>query len=158
MNIFWVDWNGRSNRFWVRFFTRHIIRSLLTPSYSSTHKGIRIQQAWNVSERGGRATASILNSNEDKRIFLISILPPDRCISTLDRKCYPGDYQPGTDVVEYLQTTVELFRLLPTFDWLASAGIVPSSSRTYTLEQFQAVSRANTGYASPLPSLLFTRC
>lgn len=48
--------------------------------------------------------------------------------------------------MQFFQRTVALFRALPSFSWLTSAGIVPSTSATYTLAQLQAVANANFGH------------
>ncbi|KAK8091012.1 ribonuclease T2-like protein [Apiospora phragmitis] len=59
------------------------------------------------------------------------------CISTLEPTCY-ADYQPTQEVGDYFTRAVGLFKDLPTHEWLAAAGIVPSTSATYTLEAVQA--------------------
>lgn len=53
------------------------------------------------------------------------------CISTLNPKCYTN-YSPQEEVVDYFQTAVDLFKTLPSYQWLSDAGIVPSDSTTYT--------------------------
>ena len=53
------------------------------------------------------------------------------CISTFDTKCYTG-YTPQEEVRDFFNDTVQLYKTLPTYTWLANAGIVPSSSKTYT--------------------------
>ncbi|KAE9378491.1 putative ribonuclease T2 [Stipitochalara longipes BDJ] len=54
------------------------------------------------------------------------------CISTLNPSCYI-DYSVGEEAVSFFTTVVDLFRTLPTYKWLAEAGITPSSSQTYAL-------------------------
>ncbi|KAJ4418727.1 Ribonuclease T2 precursor (RNase T2) [Gnomoniopsis sp. IMI 355080] len=49
------------------------------------------------------------------------------CVSTLDPSCYT-DYETGIEAVDFFQITVDLFLSLV----LYAAGIVPSSSKTYT--------------------------
>jgi ribonuclease T2 len=77
------------------------------------------------------------------------------CISTLETACY-ADYYPQQEVVDYFNKTVEIFQKLPTYQvrnpldryfdlilltvilkTLASAGIVPSHTETYTLDEIQ---------------------
>lgn len=58
------------------------------------------------------------------------------CINTLEPGCYTG-YTPQEEVVDYFNITVSLFKALPTYETLANAGIVPSTSRTYTSRQIQ---------------------
>ncbi|KAK4992984.1 Ribonuclease T2 precursor (RNase T2) [Elasticomyces elasticus] len=53
------------------------------------------------------------------------------CISTLETSCYTN-YQPQEEVVDFFQKTVDLFKNLTSYAWLSEAGIVPSSSATYT--------------------------
>jgi ribonuclease T2 len=67
------------------------------------------------------------------------------CMNTLNPECYP-DYQPTDEVVDYFERAVSLFKTLPTYDWLAAAGIVPSSTETYTLAAIQAVLTAHHGH------------
>jgi len=54
------------------------------------------------------------------------------CISTLDPSCYTG-YTTGEEAVDFFTKVVSLFKTLPTYTWLANAGITPSSSKTYKL-------------------------
>nr|OQO17948.1 hypothetical protein B0A51_12104 [Rachicladosporium sp. CCFEE 5018] len=49
------------------------------------------------------------------------------CMSTFDPPCYPN-YTPRTE---------SLFQELPSYDWLAAAGILPSTTVKYTPQQFQ---------------------
>ncbi|KAK2732659.1 ribonuclease T2-like [Myotisia sp. PD_48] len=58
------------------------------------------------------------------------------CISTLETKCYSG-YIPQEEVADYFQKSVDLFKGLNTYKILADAGIVPHSSKTYTLGELE---------------------
>ena len=53
------------------------------------------------------------------------------CLSTLEPKCYPN-YKPSMEAVDYFEKAVELFKQLPSYKWLEEAGIVPSTTATYT--------------------------
>lgn len=53
------------------------------------------------------------------------------CISTLEPSCYTN-YVPQEEVVDFFNTVVNLFKTLPSYTWLSNAGILPSSSATYT--------------------------
>ncbi|KAF2144502.1 uncharacterized protein K452DRAFT_325066 [Aplosporella prunicola CBS 121167] len=66
------------------------------------------------------------------------------CISTLSPKCY-DDYVPTQEVPDFFQKTVELFKSLPSYEWLSEAGITPSSSKTYTFAEIQKVLSAKHG-------------
>ncbi|KAI4152687.1 MAG: hypothetical protein LQ340_002770 [Diploschistes diacapsis] len=70
------------------------------------------------------------------------------CISTFDTKCY-ASYQTGEELVDFYNTTVNLFKTLPTYTWLANAGITPSTSRTYTSSAILAALKAQHG-ANPV--------
>ena len=59
------------------------------------------------------------------------------CISTLNPNCYT-DYQPTEEVPDFFERTVDLFKSLPSYDWLKQAGIEPSTSKTYALSDIQS--------------------
>ncbi|RWA10200.1 hypothetical protein EKO27_g4911 [Xylaria grammica] len=67
------------------------------------------------------------------------------CMSTLNPECY-DNYQPTDEVADFFTRAVSLFKTLPTYDWLAAAGIVPSSTQTYTLAAIQEVLTAHHGH------------
>jgi ribonuclease T2 len=58
------------------------------------------------------------------------------CISTLEPDCYT-DHKPTEEVVDYFQKAVDLFKTLPSYEWLKAAGIEPSTTQTYTFQQIQ---------------------
>ena len=55
------------------------------------------------------------------------------CYNTLQPSCLPSGSPRGAEAVAYFGRIVELFQRLPTYEWLASAGITPST-RTYDLD------------------------
>lgn len=59
------------------------------------------------------------------------------CISTLEPDCYTG-YTPQEEVVAYFQKTVDLFKTLDSYSFLSAAGILPSTSKTYTAAEINA--------------------
>jgi ribonuclease T2 len=59
------------------------------------------------------------------------------CVSTLDTRCYT-EYRAQQEVVDYFNITTSLFTTLPTYETLATAGVLPSESRTWTEEEIQA--------------------
>ncbi|KAH9812186.1 putative RNase T2 family protein [Teratosphaeria destructans] len=68
------------------------------------------------------------------------------CISTFDPDCYTN-YQPTEEVPDFFNRTVALFKSLPTYQWLADAGIIPSSSATYSASAIQsALSKNRDGH------------
>ncbi|KAJ5095373.1 hypothetical protein NUU61_004729 [Penicillium alfredii] len=58
------------------------------------------------------------------------------CVSTLETQCYE-DYIPQQEVVDYFDKTVEVFKTVPSFEFLANAGILPSNSETYALADIE---------------------
>ncbi|KAH9905840.1 ribonuclease T2-like protein [Xylariomycetidae sp. FL2044] len=67
------------------------------------------------------------------------------CVSTLEPACFGSGYEPTEEVPYYFNTTVALFKSLPTYTWLADAGITPSASETYALSDIQAALSRNHG-------------
>ncbi|KAL1310471.1 hypothetical protein AAFC00_000763 [Neodothiora populina] len=68
------------------------------------------------------------------------------CYSTFDVPCYGPEYVEHEEVVDFFQTAIMYYRRLPTWDFLASAGIKPSNTTTYSLSSFQ--SALNKGYGA----------
>lgn len=66
------------------------------------------------------------------------------CLSTLKPNCYTN-YAPQEEVVDYFTKTVSLFQSLPSYTWLSNAGIVPSSTATYTSAAILAALKAPRG-------------
>ncbi|KAF2738288.1 ribonuclease T2 [Polyplosphaeria fusca] len=58
------------------------------------------------------------------------------CISTLEPDCYT-EHKATEEVVDFFQKAVDLFKGLPSYEWLAAAGITPSTSKTYTTQAIQ---------------------
>jgi ribonuclease T2 len=69
------------------------------------------------------------------------------CMSTLKPTCIASG---GPDAVAYFSRTVGLFKTLPTYEWLASQGITPSTTQTYTLSQLTSALKAASGYTPAL--------
>ena len=59
------------------------------------------------------------------------------CISTLEPECYT-DHKATEEVVDYFQKAVDLFKQLPSYEWLKAAGIEPSTDKTWTSTQIQS--------------------
>jgi ribonuclease T2 len=68
------------------------------------------------------------------------------CYSTLKPKCLPPGSPRGTEAVLFFQRVVELFKQLPTYNWLAQQGITPSESRTHTLSELLDALKQASGY------------
>ncbi|KAF8632964.1 hypothetical protein AX15_001561 [Amanita polypyramis BW_CC] len=67
------------------------------------------------------------------------------CTSTFNVACYGPGYIKHQDVVDFFDATVRAFRHYPTFDMLASYGILPSNKTSYTLAQFQSAILSQIG-------------
>ncbi|GLB35849.1 putative RNase T2 family protein [Lyophyllum shimeji] len=73
------------------------------------------------------------------------------CMSTLRTTCLPSGSAQGAEAVAFFQTVVRLFKTLPTYTWLANAGILPSSTATYTLSALtSALTSASGGFTPAL--------
>ena len=68
------------------------------------------------------------------------------CISTLKPSCYTN-YVAKQEAVDFFNKAVALFKTLPSYTWLSAAGIVPSSTATYTLAAIQSALTSNFGSA-----------
>jgi ribonuclease T2 len=66
------------------------------------------------------------------------------CVSTMNPECYP-DSPPHREVLDFFTITTGLFRTLDTYATLAAAGIVPSDTQTYSLDQLLAPLAAQHG-------------
>lgn len=60
------------------------------------------------------------------------------CYSTFDLPCYGPQYVEHEDVIDFFQTAVLYYERLPTYTWLANAGIVPSNTTKYSLADIQS--------------------
>ncbi|TFK77411.1 base non-specific acid ribonuclease [Pluteus cervinus] len=72
------------------------------------------------------------------------------CMSTLQPSCRDGNHPRGFEAVIYFQTAVKLFESFPTYQWLASAGITPSSHRAYRREEILSALSSASGVTPSL--------
>nr|BAD90810.1 RNase Gf29 [Grifola frondosa]BAD90811.1 RNase Gf29 [Grifola frondosa] len=72
------------------------------------------------------------------------------CYSTLEPSCLPSGSPTGAEAVAFFNTVVKLFQTLPTYDWLANAGITPSTSKTFTLSTLTSALKAASGVTPAL--------
>ncbi|KAI0404418.1 ribonuclease T2 family protein [Xylaria palmicola] len=68
------------------------------------------------------------------------------CFSTFDTECYGPAYAPREEVPEFFATVATYFERLPTWRWLADAGIAPSNRTAYALADLQGALRAGFGH------------
>ena len=66
------------------------------------------------------------------------------CLNTLNPSCY-SNYKQNENVYDYYSLVYQLFQKLPTYQWLVSAGIKPSTTATYTLSQIQSALKSKFG-------------
>ncbi|KAH7916454.1 ribonuclease T2 [Hygrophoropsis aurantiaca] len=71
------------------------------------------------------------------------------CYSTLEPSCLPSGSPAGAEAVAFFETVVRLFQTLPTYTWLAEAGITPTSDSTFTLEELLSALEAGSGGYTP---------
>jgi len=67
------------------------------------------------------------------------------CISTLEPSCFHTK-KPNPDSVAYFNRAVSVFKTLPTYNFLAKKGILPTTKKTYTLGEIQGAVRYATGH------------
>ncbi|KAF4464393.1 ribonuclease t2 family [Fusarium albosuccineum] len=95
-----------------------------------------------VSKFLGNSTLSYINKfwlsddGNDESLWEHEWNKHGTCISTLEPDCYT-DYQTGAEAADYVKRLVSLFKELPTYQWLAEAGIKPSDSQTYTASEIE---------------------
>lgn len=56
------------------------------------------------------------------------------CVKTIRPQCY-GNFQNDRNVYDYFKVATNLYKSLPTFEFLKEEGIVPSNEKTYTKKQ-----------------------
>ncbi|CEJ84511.1 Putative Ribonuclease T2 family protein [[Torrubiella] hemipterigena] len=61
------------------------------------------------------------------------------CFSTFQTECYGPKAPKYADLFEFFETVIYYFRQVPTWSWLANAGIRPSNTTSYTLSDIQGV-------------------
>ncbi|ODQ67655.1 ribonuclease T2 [Nadsonia fulvescens var. elongata DSM 6958] len=87
------------------------------------------------------------NNGFDERLWLHEFNKHGTCMSTIKSNCYKKDVEPYQYIIDFFQTTLDLYDQLPTFEWLQDAGILPSTETTYTLQEIQsALSKQFNGF------------
>lgn len=70
------------------------------------------------------------------------------CIKTNSPACYGDSFQQDENVYNFYKVAVDLYQKYPTYQFLTNAGIVPSTSQTYTFDQIsQALSSNFNGHS-----------
>ncbi|KAJ7700505.1 ribonuclease [Mycena rosella] len=78
-------------------------------------------------------------------LYSVFTLSQALLLSTLNVECLPIGSPTGAEAVIYLNTVA-----LPTYQWLAAAGITPSPSTTHTLADLTAAIKAGFGFIPAL--------
>lgn len=76
-------------------------------------------------------------SGDDDKLWVHEFNKHGTCMSTLNPSCYDDDSPLNQNVIDFFQTTVDVWEQLPTYKFLTEAGIFPSETETFTVEQFQ---------------------
>ncbi|KAI0970090.1 ribonuclease T2 family protein [Xylaria arbuscula] len=61
------------------------------------------------------------------------------CYSTFDTECYGPEYVQHEEIVDFYSTVVSYYQQLPTWRWLAEAGIEPSNKTGYSISRIEDV-------------------
>ncbi|GEQ68144.1 hypothetical protein JCM33374_g1811 [Metschnikowia sp. JCM 33374] len=72
------------------------------------------------------------------------------CIGTEHPQCWGDNFEPNENIYEYFRKAVALYASYPTFQYLKSAQIVPSSTQTYTYDQILEAIKSNVNGIVPL--------
>lgn len=72
------------------------------------------------------------------------------CMSTIAPDCLPEGSKTGLDAASYFQLAADAFKSLPTYEFLASAGIEPDETKTHTLEDLTSAIKEAHGFVPAL--------
>ncbi|OIW27128.1 ribonuclease T2 [Coniochaeta ligniaria NRRL 30616] len=60
------------------------------------------------------------------------------CFSSFDVECYGPQYVQHQEVVDFFETVISYYQILPTWGWLRAKDIAPSNETAYSLTSIQA--------------------
>lgn len=60
------------------------------------------------------------------------------CFSTFDVPCYGPSYVQHEELADFYESAIKYYKRLPTWGWLAQAGIRPSNTTGYSLTDLQS--------------------
>lgn len=87
------------------------------------------------------------NAGPDSELWLHEFNKHATCMATVNPACYPSTANKYQYVADFYNTVISLQKTLPTYDFLASAGISPSTTKQYTkTEILNAFSNSPFGY------------
>ncbi|CAH2353923.1 ribonuclease T2-like [[Candida] railenensis] len=85
-------------------------------------------------------------NGNDESLWMHEFNKHGTCIKTLRPTCYsPSQFSNHENVYDFFNISVNLFRKYPTFEFLASEGIVPSLDKTYTKKEIDDALSKNFG-------------
>ncbi|GEQ68411.1 hypothetical protein JCM33374_g2079 [Metschnikowia sp. JCM 33374] len=65
------------------------------------------------------------------------------CIQTNRPECYGDSFQQDQNIYNFYRIAYDLYEKYPTYQFLTNAGIVPSTSQTYTFDQISSALSSN---------------
>ncbi|KAH3688795.1 hypothetical protein WICPIJ_000239 [Wickerhamomyces pijperi] len=68
------------------------------------------------------------------------------CFSTLNQRCFGDSYVKNEAVFDFFNISMNLFKTVPTYDWLLEEGIYPSTTKEYTKEEILGALRKHYGF------------
>ncbi|KAJ3029089.1 ribonuclease T2-like [Rhizophlyctis rosea] len=72
------------------------------------------------------------------------------CMSTLNPECYGKTFKSYFPILDYFKAAMSLYPRYNLFDILKKGGVVPSSTKTYTIQQFQEAIVRGIGYEASI--------
>lgn len=84
-------------------------------------------------------------NGNDESLWVHEFNKHGTCMTTIKESCYPKDTKPNQNIVDFYKKSVELFEELPTYEWLAENGIIPSNEQTYAKQQIEDTLSARFG-------------
>lgn len=81
----------------------------------------------------------------DDELWLHEFNKHGTCMATLNPDCYASDAAKYQYVGDFYTSAVDLWKTLPTYQWLTSAGIYPSETKTYTADQISSALAPHIG-------------
>lgn len=82
---------------------------------------------------------------QDKSLWAHEFNKHGTCVNTIHPTCYANDFKPHRNVYDYFNISVELYKKLPSYNWLVDAGITPSETRTYSKQEISDALSKNFG-------------
>ena len=122
------------------------LKDIITQQFDDTALYNKMQQVWINGANSNVADGSISQEQSNINLWEHEYNKHGTCMSTLQPDCYKGSYQQYETAYDFYRKVVEVWDTLPTYDFLANAGITPSAEHKYKLSDVQAaLSAAHNG-------------